>query len=578
MSKEQSNKLSGHVSRRQLLGGLGATAATVCLTTESLSAQPKPTPSTGSAFIDILRHPENVTAYAGIDSPRTLQHHGDTWTAGDVSTRTTVESNTLNIQLTSPTLALTHLKLRWRGTLSGELKILGDQWERSYGDLEWRGLVPDRVMPWYFAIHAKDETHCYGVKTGARSLVFWQADAEGISLWLDIRNGGNGVQLGSRTLEAAEIVLRKGSSGEQPGRAIHSFCKIMCTKNSVRPMPPIFGSNDWYYAYGKNNASQIERDADLVASVSPTGALRPFTIIDDGWRNPTTFPNMPALAASIRRRGVRPGIWVRPLQAPANTNQSLLLPAARYGRRNDRMRDLAFDPTIPEAAELALAKIKEVVDWSYELVKHDFSTYELFGQWGSEMGGSPTIAGWNLNDRSKTNAEIVNDFYAAIRKTAGERTCIIGCNTIGHLAAGIFDANRTGDDVSGKNWSRTQHMGVNTLAFRLPQNRSFFVNDPDCVPITHAIDWTLTRSWLDVVARSGTALIISPEHGMIGAEQRAALREAFHQAANPAIFSEATDWLHNTAPEDWFFAAPDNTQATQHYSWLGTKGGWPFGV
>src|SRR6185437_14979273 len=105
--------------------------------------------------------------------------------------------------------------------------ILGDQWERSYGDLEWRGLVPDRVMPWYFAIHANDETHCYGVKTGARSLAVWQADAEGISLWLDVRNGGNGVQLGSRTLEAAEIVLRKGISGEQPGRAIHSFCKIM---------------------------------------------------------------------------------------------------------------------------------------------------------------------------------------------------------------------------------------------------------------------------------------------------------------------------------------------------------------
>jgi alpha-galactosidase len=242
------------------------------------------------------------------------------------------------------------------------------------------------------------------------------------------------------------------------------------------------------------------------------------------------------------------------------------------------VRDLAFDPTIPEASALALAKIKEVVDWGYELVKHDFSTYELFGQWGNEMDGSPTIAGWNFNDRSKTNAEIVNDLYAAIRKTAGERTCVLGCNTIGHLAAGVFEANRTGDDVSGRKWARTQRMGVNTLAFRLPQNRRFFVNDADCIPITHAINWTLTRSWLDVVARSGTATIISAEPGTVGSEQRAALREAFHQAANPAHFSQATDWLNNTSPEDWSFATADNKQTTRHYSWLGTNGGWPFSV
>jgi alpha-galactosidase len=194
------------------------------------------------------------------------------------------------------------------------------------------------------------------------------------------------------------------------------------------------------------------------------------------------------------------------------------------------------------------------------------------------MGGSPTLAGWNFNDRSKTNAEIVNDLYAAIRKTAGDKTCIIGCNTIGHLAAGVFEANRTGDDVSGKNWQRTRRMGVNTLAFRLPQNRHFFVNDADCVPITHAIDWTLTRSWLDVVARSGTAMIISPEPGTISAEQRAALREAFHQVAHPATFAETTDWLHNTSPEDWSFTASNNKEITRHYSWLGTKGGWPFEV
>jgi alpha-galactosidase len=579
MSKKQSSKISSPISRRQLIGGLGATAATACLAqTKSPNAQPNAARSVASTFIDIMRFPDLVTAFAGIESPRPLVQHAAEWTAGDLSVRTEVKSNVLNIQIASPTLALTHLQLRWRGTLSGELKLLGDQWERSYGDLEWRGLVPDRVMPWYFAIHADDQTHCYGVKTAARALAFWQADAEGITLWLDLRNGGNGVHLGQRVLDAAEVVVRKGSSGEQPGAAIHAFCATMCAGRPSRPMPPIFGSNDWYYAYGKNTAAQIERDADLVASVSPSDGVRPFTIIDDGWHNPTAFPDMPALAASIRRRGVRPGIWVRPLQAAADAKASLLLPTARYGRHTERAHDLAFDPTIPEAASLALAKIKQVVDWGYELVKHDFSTYELFGQWGNEMGASPTVAGWNFNDRSRTNAEIVNNLYAAMRRTGGELTCILGCNTIGHLAAGLFEANRTGDDVSGKNWARTQRMGVNTLAFRLPQNRRFFVTDADCVPITRAIDWSLTRDWLDVVARSGTAMIISPEPGTIGSEQRAALSEAFHQAAHPASFSEATDWLHNTSPEDWTFATADNQQTTRRYAWLATGGASPFSV
>ena len=53
-------------------------------------------------------------------------------------------------------------------------------------------------------------------------------------------------------------------------------------------------------------------------------------------------------------------------------------------------------------------------------------------------------------------------------------------------------ANRTGDDVSGRLWERTRRMGVNTLAFRLAQNRSFFIVDADCVPLTKAIEWKKT--------------------------------------------------------------------------------------
>ena len=99
-----------------------------------------------------------------------------------------------------------------------------------------------------------------------------------------------------------------------------------------------------------------------------------------------------------------------------------------------------------------------------ELIKHDFTTWELLGQWGFQMGASPTLPGWHFHDRTRTNAEILTDLYRGIRAAAGERL-IISCNVVGHLGAGYFEMQRTGDDVSGKVWERTRRMGVNTLLF-----------------------------------------------------------------------------------------------------------------
>ena len=40
--------------------------------------------------------------------------------------------------------------LRWYTKTDIPVKILGDDWERAYGNLEWRGIIPERHMPWYF--------------------------------------------------------------------------------------------------------------------------------------------------------------------------------------------------------------------------------------------------------------------------------------------------------------------------------------------------------------------------------------------------------------------------------------------
>ena len=48
--------------------------------------------------------------------------------------------------------------------------------------------------------------------------------------------------------------------------------------------------------------------------------------------------------------------------------------------------------------------------------------------------------------------------------------------------------NRTGDDTSGLQWERTRQIGINALAFRLPQNGSFYATGADCAGISDTID------------------------------------------------------------------------------------------
>ena len=560
------------ISRRKFLGNVAAVsvAGAAANPLSSQSAPSQSSPGHASAQLDILRVPDRVIAFAGLDHTLPLSRSGNHWQTNGLEVEFEPDGKQTAIAITSPSRSLTHVHLRWTLDIEPPLRCLGDAWERSYGDLAWRGVVPERVMPWYFCTWDGTACHGYGVKTAAGALCFWQLDQQGVSLWLNLCNGGDGVQLGNRTLQAATIVTRPGQPGEPAILAVRELCRALCEKPRLSASP-IYGSNDWYYAYGKNSAQQTLRDADLVAESSSGFPARPFTVIDDGWRDPARFPDMRALAADIRKRNVRPGIWIRPLIAPPSTPNDLLLPGLRFGEQKQRARELAYDPTVPDALHLILAKVTEVVDFGFELVKHDYTTYDLLGRWGFEMGASPTSSGWSLHDRSRTNAEIIRDLYVAIRKAAGDRTLILGCNTVGHLGAGIFEAQRTGDDTSGEHWERTRKMGVNTLAFRLPQNGTFFAQDPDCVGITPAIPWEMNRQWLDVIARTGTALFISADPRATGHDQKKAMAEAFRIAAAGGSGASATDWLETTSPEYW--GRPGDEI---RYQWCSLVGADPF--
>jgi alpha-galactosidase len=552
------------------------TAAIGGIAMPSAAAQPSSKPS---SFLDLLRAPDSVTAYGHFEKtlpagriplqPASLEFRGE-----GVVVRCVAQQETLVLTLAAPSTPLSAVHVRWRSQPPPALRALGDAWERSYGELGWRDVIPERVMPWYFATHDGAACHGYGVKTDAAALSFWQLDPEGVSLWLNVTNGGNGVELGPRTLTMATVVTRRGDDGENAVDAVAALCSKLRARVS-RPVTPIYGANDWDYSYGQSTAETILRDTQFIVEVSPSGGVRPFSVVDGGWTNGTqAWPDMGKLAKQIKQTAARPGIWIRPLEASRDTAAGLLLPGSRFGEKQDRARAFAYDPTIPEAQEKVLAKMREVVAWGYEMVKHDFSTYDLLGQWGFEMGPQPTLPGWSLHNRSRTNAEVIADLYAMLRETAGQQVLLDGCNTVGHLGQGIFDIQRTGDDTSGHQWERTRRMGINTLAFRLPQHGTFFTLDADMVGITEAIPWELSRQWLLVLAHSGTATIVAPGPPSRGAEQRAALREAFRIVAAGGSTAKPVDWFQTSTPEHWQSDGAGSPES--RYRWSGEQGASPF--
>ncbi len=572
-SKLQGKTRDGAFSRRDLLAG-ALLAAGAAAPGRLRAATQYP----ATQYADILRPPDLVTAFLEREA-LPLSRDGRRWTARGVAVEAQPEGGEIPVRIEGPKAPLMRIRLRWSARVPRNLRVLNDQWERSYGDLEWRGLADGRILPWYFLAYDGRATHGYGVATGASSMCFWQVDPAGISLWLDIRNGGRAVHLGARTLTAAVIRSRPGRTGESPFQAAKSFCRVLCRQPRL-PRAPVYGGNNWYYAYGENcSAAALLQDAELIASVSPGGANRPFMVMDEGWgtaryagpwEHPNNrFPNMADLTAEIKSAGVRPGIWIRPLYTSAAA------PRARRLRPDSAASASAadfatLDPSVPEVLETVRQDIRRLTAWGFELIKHDFTTFDILGRWGFAMNAELTDGNWNFADPGRTTAEIVGALYRSIREAAGD-TLVIGCNTFGHLGAGIFELQRIGDDTSGRDFNRTRLMGVNTLAFRGPQHDAFFAADADCAAITPLVPWSMASRWLDLLASSGTPLFVSADPKAMGPKQKQALKRAFATASAVLPLAEPVDWMDSTTPSRWRFGG-----RSAEYDWYGPEGSSPF--
>ena len=500
-------------------------------------------------FIELTTETKTVTA----------KWENDDYNLDDINVKLNQDNEHLAIFLTAQTSKVKWIKLRWNNlSWDKNIRFLGDAWERGYGDMEWKGMNPNRFMPWYFCAKSEAKSVCYGVKVRPSAMCFWQVDSLGMTLFLDVRCGGSGVNLKGRVIKLADVIaceMRDCTSFE----AMQEFCGQMC-EDPILPKYPVYGSNNWYYAYGKSSESEILADCDYILNLTKDIENKPYMVIDDCWQEhhrlneynggPWTkgnekFPDMKALAEKLVQKGVRPGIWVR-----------LLLNEDENIKNEWRLsHNNCIDPTNPEALNYIKEDIKRICNWGYTLIKHDFSTFDLFGKWGFQMSPLVTDDGWHFYDDSLTSAEVVKLLYKAILDASVEasngETLILGCNTIGHLGAGYMHINRTGDDTSGVDWERTRFMGVNTLAFRLPQHGKFYEIDADCVGIDGGISWSMNKQWADVLAQSGTPLFISVRPNILDETEKQELHEILKVASKQEHHVIPVDWEETTCPEHW---------------------------
>lgn len=491
--------------------------------------------------------------------PMTFAHNGYQWE--DV----TVRLQDGKIFVTGGATPVLTIELIFSNPYFRDAMVLGDAFERGYGEFIWQRPDFSRFLPWYFLASENGCNYGFGVKTQPNAVCFWRCDAERIALTLDIRNGCNGLVLAGRCLEACEVVTMtmEGDAFD----ALTAFCHRMCDNPRLAGRP-IYGGNDWYCNYGDSSAEKILRHTRRVVECAPGGAPAPYMVVDAGWQlcaqstepcigpwnsGNSLFGDMGKLARQIRELGAIPGIWIRPLLTLEKVPQDWAL------KRNGTGAYL--DPSHPAVLDKVREDISRLREWGYGLIKHDFTTVDIFGAWGFQMKDGYG-ADVEFTDKTLTTAQIVKNLYRAIREAAGEDVVIIGCNTIGHLCAGIFEIQRTGDDTSGVDWERVKTYGVNTLAFRSAQHNAFYAADADCVGITRQLNWDDDRKWLDVLAKSGTPLFVSIGDDAYTPQIRQDITEAFRKTVSNEKISRPLDWMQTKVPQMW-----ESAFGVDRYAW-----------
>lgn len=526
-----------------------------------------------SNFINLLRVPDDVKIKTS-SSPFRFEEKG---IPNPVKAKVSFETGDSLKVILEADEPVEWVRLRFNGDQGGVKSVLGDSVERCKADDVWWAAMNGFIkLPWYFYAFDGESLNSYGVKTGTNSIAYFQADPYGITVLLDVRNGEHGVELKAPLL-CAEIVCREGKPGENPYTAARSFCEQMCEKPNL-PKSPVYGFNNWYWAYGVIDEPTVLHEAEYLSSICDGCEGKPFMVIDDGWQiahaenchnggpwnqSNECFSSMDEVAQKIKDRGCKPGIWLRTLGTVSH------VPKEAVFKYSDNRAGIVLDPSHPFTLEQIEKDISRISNWGYELIKHDFSTSDLFGFNFEGISGS-------FYDKSLTNAQIVKNLYKQIQKSAGD-SLILGCNTISHLAAGVHQIQRVGNDTSGISFEWTRRHGIHSM-MRLPQTGTFYSVDPDCAAFTDRVSKQLNFDFLEATAISGCAVFASVTPGIFNSEDEKRMNDILKVSSKlkKEDYAIPVDWTYTTAPGEYEFKGQkysynwysDYQGSREHLDWI----------
>ena len=222
-------------------------------------------------FFSILRQPDRV---CGATEATPYRFEEDLSLPCPVEYTYCVENGTAKVTVYPSGSPVRFLKLRFRGDLRFVEAVCGDEWARSTGGanpIQWCSMMSHRRLPWFCYLRAGQRIACYGVKTGPNCFAFWQADTHGLTLFLNLMAGSCGADL-QEPLTACEIVERFSEEGEAPYEAAAAFARCMCDA-PVLPEEPIFGVNNWYWAYGNITRDSVLEETDYLLEMLRRAAL-----------------------------------------------------------------------------------------------------------------------------------------------------------------------------------------------------------------------------------------------------------------------------------------------------------------
>ena len=114
---------------------------------------------------NLLRQPDEIRLMTG--SAQTEQETAPdaaAFRAGDVTVELAEADGSLAVFVQAQNTPVRELVLTWKAMFGGTGEVLGDTWERGYGDLEWKKEADHIGMPWYFFRHEAGKCLAFGVK------------------------------------------------------------------------------------------------------------------------------------------------------------------------------------------------------------------------------------------------------------------------------------------------------------------------------------------------------------------------------------------------------------------------------